>query len=325
MGLLVDGVWQDQWYDTKSHGGKFVRSEARWRNKISKEANAEFPPEAGRYHLYVSYACPWAHRTLIVRKLKGLESLIPVHVVHPLMREHGWTFDQSLDGATGDPLYQLQYLHQLYTKDDPKANTRVTVPVLWDSKTQRIVNNESSEIIRMFNECFDDMGGKPGHYYPENLRGEIDTLNTWVYDEINNGVYKAGFATSQEAYDPAVRMVFEGLDKVEAILDKQRYLVGETFTEADIRLFTTLVRFDPVYTTHFKCDYKRLMDYPNVHAYMREIYQMPGVAETVRPDHFRLHYYQSHVTINPTGIISIGPKDDLTKPHGRDEKFAKKN
>eukprot|EP01053_Blabericola_migrator_P011740 Blabericola_migrator_1__11739@NODE_70_length_15323_cov_105_367593_g63_i0_p5_GENE_NODE_70_length_15323_cov_105_367593_g63_i0NODE_70_length_15323_cov_105_367593_g63_i0_p5_ORF_typecomplete_len319_score55_84GST_N_2/PF13409_6/1_7e25GST_C_2/PF13410_6/1e04GST_C_2/PF13410_6/1_4e19GST_C/PF00043_25/2_3e12GST_C_3/PF14497_6/1_1e05GST_C_5/PF16865_5/1_7e05GST_C_6/PF17171_4/0_022GST_N_3/PF13417_6/0_065_NODE_70_length_15323_cov_105_367593_g63_i01321814174 len=317
MGLLVDGVWQDQWYDTKSTGGKFVRSVAAWRHKIG---DPEFPPEVGRYHLYVSYACPWAHRTIIVRKLKGLEDIVPLHVVHPLMREHGWTFSTAdIPGCTGDPLYQFDYLHQLYTKCDSKANCRVTVPVLWDSKAQTIVNNESSEIIRMFNDCFDGLGAKPGNFYPQELRDDIDSVNTWVYDMINNGVYKAGFATSQTAYDEAVKVVFEGLDRVETLLGRQRYLCGSRFTEADIRLFTTLIRFDPVYHTHFKCDWRRLRDYKNVHAFMREIYQMPGVSDTCRPEHYRTHYFKSHVTINPTQIISIGPEDNLMEPHGRDK------
>eukprot|EP01054_Gregarina_sp_Poly1_P003332 Gregarina_sp_Poly_1__3331@NODE_195_length_11596_cov_85_481395_g174_i0_p3_GENE_NODE_195_length_11596_cov_85_481395_g174_i0NODE_195_length_11596_cov_85_481395_g174_i0_p3_ORF_typecomplete_len324_score31_80GST_N_2/PF13409_6/3_1e24GST_C_2/PF13410_6/1_7e19GST_C/PF00043_25/1_8e12GST_C_3/PF14497_6/2_4e09GST_C_5/PF16865_5/8_6e06GST_C_6/PF17171_4/8_5e03GST_C_6/PF17171_4/0_0061GST_N_3/PF13417_6/0_13Glutaredoxin2_C/PF04399_13/0_15_NODE_195_length_11596_cov_85_481395_g174_i04871458 len=321
MGHLVDGVWKDEWYDTKSHGGKFIRTIAQWRSQITKDGSSEFPAESGRYHLYVSYACPWSHRTIMVWVLKGLENIITLHAVHPLMREHGWTFDSSMAGATGDRLYGLKYLYQLYTMDSPDATTRVTVPVLWDSKTKRIVNNESSDIIRMFNECFDDVGAKPGNFYPPALRLEIDQINSCVYDEVNNGVYKAGFATSQEAYNPAVQTVFAGLDKLEAVLSKQRYLTGDQFTEADIRLFVTLIRFDAVYVTHFKCDYQRLSDYPNLHSYTRDIYQMPGIQATVNFPHIRTHYFCSHKTINPSSIISIGPKDDLDRPHDR-EKFA---
>lgn len=328
MGLLVDGVWQDTWYDTKSTGGKFQRSAAAFRNWLTADGssgpNGEsgFAAEKNRYHLYVSLACPWAHRTLIVRQLKGLESLVSVSVVNPLMLEHGWTFSTDFPGATGDSLYNLDYLYQIYLKADPHYSGRVTVPVLWDKKNQTIVSNESSEIIRMFNTAFDDLGAKPGNYYPEALRGQIDELNGWIYDTINNGVYKAGFATSQEAYDDAVTRVFESLERVEKILAQQRYLTGDTLTEADIRLWTTLVRFDPVYVTHFKCDWQRISDYPNLYGFLRDLYQMPGIASTVNFDHIRNHYFRSHKTINPTGIISIGPRQDLTAPHHRDSQFA---
>ncbi|MBJ3815344.1 glutathione S-transferase family protein [Shimwellia pseudoproteus] len=328
MGLLVDGVWQDRWYDTASTGGRFQRSAAAFRNWLTADGssgpNGEsgFMAEKNRYHLYVSLACPWAHRTLIVRKLKGLESLVSVSVVNPLMLEHGWTFATDFAGATGDGLYNLDYLYQLYLKADPHYSGRVTVPVLWDKKNQTIVSNESSEIIRMFNTAFDDLGAKPGHYYPTELHSQIDELNSWIYDTINNGVYKAGFATSQDAYDDAVRQVFSSLDRVEKILAKQRYLTGDQLTEADIRLWTTLVRFDPVYVTHFKCDWQRISDYPNLYGFLRELYQMPGIADTVNFDHIRNHYFRSHKTINPTGIISIGPRQDLTVPHGRDRQFA---
>ncbi len=328
MGLLVDGVWQDQWYDTKSTGGRFKRSTAAFRNWLTADGSAGpngepgFKAEKDRYHLYVSLACPWAHRTLIVRQLKGLEDLITVSVVNPLMMEHGWTFDSDFPGATGDTLYGHQYLYQLYLQANPQYSGRVTVPVLWDKKNQTIVSNESSEIIRMFNTAFDNLGAKPGNFYPDALSDQIDELNGWIYDTVNNGVYKAGFATSQEAYDEAVSQLFVSLDRLEELLDKQRYLTGNELTEADIRLWTTLVRFDPVYVTHFKCDKHRISDYPNLYGFLRELYQMPGIADTVNFAHIRNHYYRSHKTINPTGIISIGPAQDLTVPHGRDRKFA---
>ncbi|BDH44495.1 glutathione-dependent reductase [Salmonella enterica subsp. enterica serovar Choleraesuis] len=328
MGLLVDGVWQDQWYDTKSTGGRFKRSTAAFRNWLTTDGSAGpngepgFKAEKDRYHLYVSLACPWAHRTLIVRQLKGLEDLITVSVVNPLMMEHGWTFDSDFPGATGDTLYGHQYLYQLYLQANPQYSGRVTVPVLWDKKNQTIVSNESSEIIRMFNTAFDNLGAKPGNFYPDALSDQIDELNDWIYDTVNNGVYKAGFATSQEAYDEAVSQLFVSLDRLEELLDKQRYLTGNELTEADIRLWTTLVRFDPVYVTHFKCDKHRISDYPNLYGFLRELYQMPGIADTVNFAHIRNHYYRSHKTINPTGIISIGPAQDLTVPHGRERKFA---
>jgi len=296
MGQLVDGVWQDTWYDTKSTGGRFKRSVSAFRN--------------------------WAHRTLIVRALKGLESLIPVSVVHPLMLENGWTFGNDFPAATGDSLYHHDFLYQLYLRADPHYTGRVTVPVLWDKKNQTIVSNESAEIIRMFNTAFDAHGARAGDYYPPALREKIDDLNSWIYDNVNNGVYKAGFATSQEAYDEAVNNVFASLERLEQILGQHRYLTGDQLTEADIRLWTTLVRFDPVYVTHFKCDKHRISDYLNLYGFLRDIYQMPGIAETVDFDHIRNHYYRSHKTINPTGIISIGPWQDLTEPHGRDARFG---
>lgn len=328
MGLLVDGTWQDTWYDTKSTGGRFQRSAAAFRNWLTADGSngpdgqPGFKAEKDRYHLYVSLACPWAHRTLIVRQLKGLESLISVSVVHPLMLEHGWTFGDDFPGATGDNLYHHDYLYQLYTQADPHYSGRVTVPVLWDKQNRTIVSNESSEIIRMFNTAFDALGARAGDFYPTALRSDIDEVNGWVYDTINNGVYKAGFATSQEAYSDAVTQVFASLERVEALLGKQRYLTGDRLTEADIRLWTTLVRFDPVYVTHFKCDLQRISDYPNLYGFLREIYQIPGIADTVNFDHIRNHYYRSHKTINPTGVISIGPRQDLTVPHGRDRQFA---
>ncbi|EAR61023.1 glutathione S-transferase family protein [Neptuniibacter caesariensis] len=324
MGLLVEGVWHDQWYDTKTSKGEFVRSEAQFRNWITADGSAGqtgdagFQAEAGRYHLYVSLACPWAHRTLIVRELKGLTDMISVDVVDPLMLEQGWALSGDFAAATGDSLFGYSYLHQIYTRDQPDYTGRVTVPVLWDKKLNRIVSNESSEIIRMFNTAFDHLGAREGSFYPQALQTDIDSVNSWIYDKVNNGVYRAGFATSQEAYTKAVTSLFDSLDRIEAILSSNRYLIGEHFTEADIRLFTTLVRFDPVYVTHFKCDLRRISDYPAISGYLREIYQMEGIAETVNMEHIRHHYYRSHSMINPTGVISIGAEFDLTAAHGRD-------
>lgn len=325
MGLLVDGVWHDKWYDTSKSQGKFERSIAQFRNWITADGgagpsgDAGFKAEPGRYHLYVSYACPWAHRTLIMRRLKGLEQMIDVSVVHPLMLNHGWTFATDFDGATGDQLFDYEYYYQIYTRADANYSGRVTVPVVWDKQQDKLVSNESSEIIRMFNSAFDGVGASEGDYYPEALRSEIDRLNDWIYEALNNGVYKAGFATSQEAYDEAVEGVFERLDDLEELLSRQRYLCGDQFTEADIRLFPTLLRFDPVYVQHFKCDRKRIADYPALSGYLREIYQMPGIRETTNLTHNRHHYYRSHPTINPHGIISTGPQFDLNTPHGRDK------
>ncbi|AUU10833.1 glutathione S-transferase family protein [Serratia marcescens] len=328
MGQLVDGVWQDIWYDTKSTGGRFKRSTAQFRNWVTADGQpgehgtGGFQAEAGRYHLYVSLACPWAHRTLLMRKLKGLEQIIPVSVVHPLMLENGWTFGQDFPETTGDPLYHADFLYQIYLRADPHYSGRVTVPVLWDKQRQTIVSNESADIIRMFNSAFDGVGARAGDYYPADLRGKIDELNGWIYDQVNNGVYKAGFATSQEAYDDAVSGVFSALERLEQILGQHRYLTGDRLTEADLRLWTTLVRFDPVYVTHFKCDKHRISDYLNLYGFLRDIYQMPGIAETVSLPHIRNHYYRSHATINPHGIISIGPAQDLDEPHGRDQRFS---
>ncbi len=323
MGLLVDGKWHDQWYDTGSSGGRFVRSEAPFRNWITADGSpgpsgtGGFAAEAGRYHLYVSLACPWAHRTLIFRKLKGLERMIDVSVVHWLMREQGWTF-AATRGATGDRLYGSAYLHEIYTRARPDHTGRVTVPVLWDKQRQTIVSNESAEIIRMLNTAFDTAGATPGDYYPAELRPEIDAINARVYATVNNGVYRAGFATTQTAYDEAVSELFASLDWLEELLGRRRYLAGARVTEADWRLFTTLVRFDPVYHGHFKCNLRRLVDYPNLWGYLRELYQWPGVAETVDLVHIKHHYYASHLTVNPTGIVPKGPLIDYGTPHGRD-------
>jgi len=316
MGLLVDGKWQDKWYETASTGGRFVRKDAAFRNWVTADGapgpsgEGGFEAEAGRYHLYVSLACPWAHRTLIVRALKGLEAMIDVSVVNWLMLEHGWTFDDG-PGVMPDTINGARYLHQVYTAADPHYSGRVTVPILWDKARGTIVSNESSEIIRMLNSAFDGIGAKPGDYYPRKLQDDIDALNARIYDTVNNGVYKAGFATTQAAYEEAVMPLFETLDFLEERLSTRRYLTGERFTEADIRLFTTLVRFDAVYVGHFKCNLRRIADYPNLSRFAREIYRMPGVAATVNFEHIKRHYYESHRTINPTGIVPAGPALDF--------------
>lgn len=323
MGRLIDGAWQDRWYDTRKTGGKFVRRDSAFRNWVTPDGRpgptgrGGFKAEAGRYHLYVSMACPWAHRTLIFRVLKGLEDIISVSVVNPLMLEHGWTFDPG-EGVVPDDVSGARYLYEIYAKADPHYSGRVTVPVLWDKKTGTIVNNESAEIIRMFNSAFDDVGATGPDFYPTDLRDDIDLLNDFVYGRVNNGVYKSGFATSQKAYDDAVLALFDALDTLEERLSGQRYLLGNRITEADWRLFTTLVRFDAVYVGHFKTNLKRLVDYPNLWAFTRELYQSTGVAATVDMDHIKNHYYRSHQTINPTGIVPAGPTIDFTAPHGRD-------
>lgn len=323
MGYLDQGVWKDQWYDTKSTGGKFVRTTAKFRNWITPDGSAGpsgsagFPAESGRYHLYVSYACPWAHRTLIFRALKGQTDHITVSVVHPDMLGDGWTFDDDFDGATGDTLFGLPYLRDVYTKADPQISGRVTVPILWDKQQNTIVSNESSEIIRMLNSAFDGLTGNTTDFWPVALRDRIETLNTRIYDTVNNGVYKSGFATTQAAYDDAVGPLFDSLDWLEAILSENRYLIGDQLTEADWRLWTTLARFDDVYHGHFKCNRRRLIDYPNLWAYSRELYQMPGIAETLRTDHIVRHYHYSHDTINPYRILPTGPALDWHEPHRR--------
>ena len=315
MGLLVDGQWVDQWYDTKKTGGRFVRTQTQFRNWITADCSAGptgqagYKAEANRYHLYVSLACPWASRTLMIRTLKGLEDMISISVVHPLMLEHGWTFEEG-EGVIGDPIFQARYLHEVYTAVKPDYTGRVTVPVLFDKKTKTIVNNESSEIIRMLNTAFDGLGVKLGNYVPDQWLEEIDTVNDFVYHRINNGVYKAGFATKQEVYEEEVTTLFAALDQMEERLAGQDYLVGNRLTEADIRLFTTLVRFDTVYFGHFKCNLKPLTAYPNLWAYTKRIYQLPGIAQTVNFDHIKRHYYGSHKTINPTGVIPMGPTLD---------------
>ncbi|WBU62696.1 glutathione S-transferase family protein [Paracoccus aerodenitrificans] len=323
MGQLVDGVWHDVWYDTESSGGRFKRTTTSWRNWITPDGapgpsgEGGFAAESGRYHLYVCLACPWAHRTLIFRAIKGLTDHISVSVVHPDMLSDGWEFRTDYPGATGDDLFGLPYLRDIYLRADPKASGRVTVPVLWDKQKNTIVSNESAEIIRMFNRAFDRLTGNTDDYYPEELRPKIEKINDRVYDTVNNGVYKAGFATSQEAYDEAVQPLFDSLDWLEGILSENRYLTGDRLTEADWRLFTTALRFDPVYHTHFKCNRAWLREYPNLWGWTRELYQFPGVAETVNFDHIVRHYHYSHENINPHRIIPINPVIDWDAPHGR--------
>lgn len=308
----------------KENKGDFVRSESGFRNWITEDGRAGptgeggFAAEAGRYHLYVSYACPWAHRTLIVRALKGLQAVISVSVVHPLMPEESWVFG-DYPGATEDHINHAEYLYENYLKADPDFDGVVTVPMLWDKKRHTIVSNESKEIIRMFNSAFDKFGNAEVDFYPEDLREAIDEVNQPIYDNLNNGVYRCGFAKTQEAYDQAYDRLFDTLDSLEARLAKQRYLVGDLITEADWRLFPTLVRFDAVYYSHFKTNQKRLMDYPNLWAYTCELYQLPGVAETVNMDHIKFHYFASHRSINPTGIVPKGPVIDFMQSHTREQ------
>jgi len=322
MGLLQEGRWVDQWYDTGETGGRFVRKPPQFRNWITVDGapgpsgSGGFKPEPGRYHLYVSLACPWAHRTLIFRALKGLQDMISVSVVHWFMAENGWTFDAG-DGVVPDTINGSRFLHQVYTAAKSDYSGRVTVPVLWDKKTSTIVSNESPEIIRMFNSAFDAVGAQPGDYYPEALRPQIDALNERIYEAVNNGVYKAGFATTQSAYEEAVVPLFETLDWLDERLGDQRYLTGAAITEADWRLFTTLVRFDPVYVGHFKCNIRRIVDYPNLWGYLRDLYQQPGVAATVNMEHIKNHYYASHETVNPSRVVPVGPVLDFAAPHDR--------
>lgn len=322
MGLLIEGVWQDRWYETSESGGRFQRDASRFRNWITPDGSpgpsgeSGFPAEPGRYHLYAAYFCPWAHRTLIFRELKGLTGIVSLSIVHWLMRENGITFAEG-DGVIRDPIHHARYLYEIYKAAAPSYSGRVTVPVLWDKERHTIVSNESSEIIRMFNSAFDSVGATAGDYYPEPLRAEIDVLNARIYDTVNNGVYKAGFATTQEAYEEAIGPLFETLDFLEARLATGRYLCGDKITEADIRLLTTLLRFDIVYVGHFKCNIRRIADYPNLFAYMRDLYQTGAVASTFRPYHIKNHYYKSHLTINPTGIVPVGPEIDFSAPHGR--------
>ncbi|XSG81336.1 MAG: glutathione S-transferase family protein [Methyloligella sp. ZOD6] len=324
MGLLIDGEWHDRGYDTESKGGQFERDPTTLRNWITFDGSAGptgedgFPAQRGRYHLYVSYACPWAHRTIIFRKLKGLEEIVSMDVVHPYMGKDGWTFDRSFDGATGDRVNGLAMLREVYTKAVPDYTGRVTTPVLWDKERQTVVSNESSEIIRMLNSAFDQHGAEGPDFYPEGLQDEIDAINETVYRNVNNGVYRTGFASRQAPYERAFRSLFDTLDELEERLSKRRYLAGDTLTEADWRLFVTLIRFDSVYYVHFKCNLRRIDDYPNLSNYVRELYQVPGVAETVHMDHIKSHYYTSHPWLNPQGIVPLGPQLDFTRPHDRD-------
>lgn len=328
MGLLVSGVWQNEWYDTKSTGGAFERSKAAFRNWVTADGQpgsggtTGYAAESGRYHLYVSYACPWAHRTLIYRALRGLVPHISISVVHPDMREHGWTFEKDETGASGDTLLNNSFLRDVYLTALPDMTGRVTVPILWDKHSGTIVSNESSEIIRMFDDAFNDLTGNTHSFRPPALCAEIDTINERTYEGLNNGVYKAGFATTQAAYDRAVTAVFETLDWMEDRLSRQRYLAGDVITEADWRVVTTLFRFDPVYHGHFKCSRNKLIEFPNIWAYARELYQVPGIAETVNFYHIRRHYHCSHDTINPNLILPMAPELNWSEPHGRDQTFA---
>ncbi len=322
MGMLVEGRWRDVWYDTDSAGGRFVREASRFRNWITADGSAGpggtdgFAAEPGRYHLYVSLACPWAHRTLIMRALKDLAGLIDISVVSPIMLDQGWTFDTA-EGSTGDRLAGRRYHHEVYTAARSDYTGRVTVPVLWDTASRTIVNNESAEIIRMFNSAFDHLTGNEADFYPAALRDQIDSWNERIYPAVNNGVYRAGFATSQEAYEEAYRDLFAELDHLDRHLAGHRYLLGDRLTEADIRLFTTLVRFDAVYHGHFKCNRQRLEEFDHLPGYVRDIYQLPGVAATVDFHHIKTHYYASHRTINPTGVVPLGPDIDYSRPHRR--------
>ncbi len=324
---MVEGRWHDRGYNINASEGRFIRSETQFRNWVTPDGapgvtgNGGFKAELGRYHLYVSLACPWAHRTLIFRSLKGLAGIIPHSVVHWYLGVDGWTFEDG-PGVVPDPIQGARYLYEVYKAASAVYTGRVTVPVLWDKQTGTIVSNESAEIIRMMNSAFDEVGAKARDYYPEALRSKIDEINSEVYDRVNNGVYKTGFATTQTAYEEAVLPLFATLDRLEALLGRQRYLCGSRITEADWRLFTTLVRFDPVYNGHFKCNIRRLLDYPNLWAFTRELYQWPGVRETVNFEHIKRHYYTSHETINPTRIVPVGPLLDFEQPHGREREFA---
>jgi glutathionyl-hydroquinone reductase len=323
LGLLLDGRWIDRLPDDGASDGRFKRQDSAIRNWITPDGapgptgGGGFRAEPSRYHLYVSLACPWAHRTLIFRVLKGLEKALSVSVVHWFMGEQGWSFEDG-PGVIADPLGGARYLHEVYVRSDPAYTGRVTVPVLWDKQRDTIVSNESAEIIRMLNSAFDASGAAPGDFYPAELRDVIDTFNARIYATVNNGVYKAGFATTQAAYEEAVRPLFETLDMLETHLATNRYLCGDRLTEADWRLFTTLARFDPVYSGHFKCNLRRLVDYPNLWGFTRELYQRPGIAGTTNFTHIKRHYYQSHRSINPTGIVPVGPELDFLLPHGRE-------
>jgi len=323
MGLLVDGKWQDVWYDTKASKGRFVRSESAFRNWVTRDGSpgpsgrGGFRAEPDRYHLYVAFACPWAHRTLIMRKLKGLESLISISAVNSYMGAEGWTFAAGPE-TIPDSVNRVERLYELYTLADPEYSGRATVPVLWDKHARTIVSNESAEIVRMLNSAFDGVGANRNDYYPEELRAEIDEQNAFIYPNVNNGVYRAGFATTQEAYEEAAKSVFAALDRLEGRLATRRFLTGDRFTEADIRLFTTLIRFDPVYNVHFKCNLRRIVDYPNLWGFVRDVYQMPGVSDTVHIDFVKRHYYGSHANLNPSRIVPIGPDLNYDTPHGRE-------
>ncbi|HTS41607.1 MAG TPA: glutathione S-transferase family protein [Xanthobacteraceae bacterium] len=323
MGLLIDGVWRDDSYDkARFQNGRFVRPATRYRNFVTSDGSpgpsgeGGFPAEKGRYHLYVSYACPWAHRTIIFRRLKELEGTVSMSVVSWHMGDQGWTFDRG-EGSSGDEVNGKAKLSEIYLLADERYTGRVSVPVLWDKQRKTIVNNESSEIIRMLNSSFEAFTNERTDYYPQELRVDIDRVNELVYTTVNNGVYRTGFATSQEAYEEAFRSLFKTLDELENKLSQQRYLAGNRLTEADWRLFPTLIRFDAVYVGHFKCNLRRIADYPNLSNYLRDLYQVPGVAETVKIDHIKRHYYGSQRKLNPTGIVPLGPVLDFSAPHDR--------
>jgi putative glutathione S-transferase len=322
MGYLEQGVWHKGWAARHDPRGHFLRQESRFRDRVTRDGSSGYRAMPGRYHLYVSLACPWAHRTLIFRALKGLDNAISVSIVDPLMLEDGWAFS-DFPGCVPDTVNHARYLREVYAKADSRYSGRVTVPVLWDRETGTIVNNESSEIVRMLNSEFEDIARLHEDYYPQPLRAEIDAVNQLVYKNINNGVYRCGFATTQEAYDGAFDALFSALDELEARLDRSRYLVGDRITEADWRLFPTLVRFDAVYYGHFKCNLRRIGDYPNLSNYLRDLYQVPGIAETVDMSHIKRHYYASHRHINPTGIVPKGPEIDFSAPHDRVRKFQR--
>jgi putative glutathione S-transferase len=321
-GVFVDGVWHSQWYDTSANGGRFVPAEPVFRNWITPDGSpgpsgeGGFAAERGRYHLYVSLACPYAHRTVLFRKLKDLKSVISISILDPVMGEQSWEFGAS-PGTIADTLNGKQRLGEIYLLADPRYTGRVSVPVLWDKKRRTIVNNESPEIIRMLNTAFAALTNDRTDYYPLELRPEIDRINARVYNDVNIGVYRAGFATNQGAYEDGCRTVFAALDWIDDILSRQRYLIGARLTEADWRLFTTLVRFDAVYYSHFKCNLRRIVDYPSLSNYLRDLYQTPGVAETVNMDHIKRHYFMSMTAINPTRIVPLGPELDFSAPHDR--------
>ncbi|MFK7801170.1 MAG: glutathione S-transferase family protein [Anaerolineae bacterium] len=317
MGQLVNGKWETNPIIVKDADGRFRRKDASFRDWVKADGSTPYAPEAGRYHLYIANACPWAHRTMVFRKLRQLEDAISISIVDTLMFDNGWRFREG-EGYIPDSVNEKDFMHEVYTAADPTFTGRVTVPVLWDKKTGTIVNNESSEIIRMLNSEFSAIASTGIDYYPEHLRAEIDEINERIYHTVNNGVYKSGFARSQEAYEEAVTALFDTLDFLEERLDSQRYLVGDQITEADWRLFTTLVRFDPVYVGHFKCNLKRIVDYPNLSNYLRELYQVPGIADTVDLPQIKEHYYRSHESVNPSRVVPMGPEIDYTQPHNRD-------
>ncbi|HEY8268545.1 MAG TPA: glutathione S-transferase family protein [Xanthobacteraceae bacterium] len=322
MGHFVDGVWKEDSYDPKKEGGQFVRVPSRFRNWVTPdgapgpEGDGGFKAEPGRYHLYIAHGCPWAHRTLIFRKLKKLENAISLSIVAPAMEERGWWFG-DVPGSIPDNVNGKKFLGEVYLLADAHYTGRVTVPVLWDKQRKTIVNNESSEIIRMFNSAFDEFTNEREDFYPAELRTEIDKVNQLVYANVNNGVYRAGFALTQAAYEEAFKKLFAALDELEARLSKSRYLVGNRITEADWRLFVTQLRFDAVYYVLFKCNLRRIADYPNLSNYLRDLYQVPGVAETVNMDHIKRSYYRARPTTNPLGIVPVGPAQDFSRPHDR--------